>query len=208
MATQAWSANNEPDRATAIWDRLLGCFGDSLLRKFGKTPPPEWVGAIGMLNDFQLERGLRRLVFSGKTQAPALPEFVRLCRAVGGDDFDEGKPTLPRLAREDSFKGDAWDEAANRFLLGHFVTQIAKKTRVFGKPASYELLRASDADLRQLGIDRHYLDAGPDLVANTKKFVDAKNKWTADMRDLAVNGEVPVETQKAVWHDYISRVQL
>lgn len=209
MSTAQWSASrpDPEERATTIWDRLLGCFGDSLLRKFGKTPPAEWVGAIGMLNDRQIERGLKRLVFGGKNQPPSLPEFIRVCRAVGTDDFEEGDQKLPRLAHEDTFRGDVWDMAANRFLMGHIAKRVKQNTLCYGKPASYALLQAPAKDLQELGVDPHYLDASAEMIDRIKKLIAAKNDWAADMRDLAVKGSVPVETQQAVWHDYLNRAE-
>lgn len=187
---------------------MLGCYGDGLLRKYGKTPPPEWAGAIGMLSDNQLERGLRRLVFGGKPHPPSLPEFVRASRSVGSDEFDDGHPTLPQLAGPDTWTGDVWDAAANRHLLAHLVKQLTLKKAVsYGRPASYDMMRASEDDLKKLGIDRHYLDASGEFVDNINRLVKAKNDWATDMRDLAVNGHVPSDTQKAVWHDLISTAE-
>src|SRR5882672_7305325 len=124
-ANPEWSAN-KPDLATAVWDRLLGCFGESLLRKFGGEPPQEWIGAIGALNQRQIERGMRRILFGWKGGPPNLPDFMRLCRSVGTDEFDEGDSGLPKLAHDDGFKGDVWDEAANRYLLGH-IAKLMKR---------------------------------------------------------------------------------
>lgn len=201
-----WS-QNKTETARAIWSRLVGCFGDALLRKFGPEPPEEWIGALGMLTAAQHERGLRRLVFGWKGGPPSLPDFMRLCRAVGTDEFDEGVPALPALAAPDNFKGDVWDEAASRFLLGHIAKRMKQDPNFYGRPASYKMLAASEADLTQLGIDRHYLDASGEFVANVNKLVAAKKAWAEDMRDLAVNGEVPPSTQKAVWYDYFKTAE-
>lgn len=193
--------------ATAVWDRLLGCFGDSLLRKFGAEPPREWVGAIGALDHHQIERGMRRLLFSWKGGPPNLPEFMRLCRSVGSDEFDEGRSTFPQLTHDDGFKGDAWDMAANRYLLGHIAQRCKENPLHFGRPASYEMLQAPLKDLEQLGVDKHYLDASAEMVDKVGRLVAAKNAWAADMRDIAVKGEVPVEQQKSVWREYIARAE-
>ena len=195
------------DTAKAIWARLLGCFGDAMLRKYGAEPPHEWIGALGMLTAAQHERGLRRLVFGWKGGPPSLPDFMRLCRAIGTDEFDEGQPDQPRLPPPDAFAGDNWDMAANRYLMGHIAKRLSENPRFYGKPASYEAMRANDDDLRQLGLDKHNLDASGEFVDNVAKLVAAKNAWAADMRDLAVNGEVPPSTQKAVWYDLMNTAE-
>lgn len=201
-----WS-QNKTDVAKAIWGRLLGCFGEALLRKFGAEPPQEWIAGLSVLTSAQHERGLRRLVFGWKGSPPSLPDFMRLCRAVGTDDFDEGEPTLPRLAAPDAWQGDNWGAAANRYLLGHIAKRMKENPKFYGEGASYKLMQAPAKDIADLGIDKHYLDAKGAFVANVGKLVEAKNSWATDMRDLAVNGEVPPETQKAVWHDYINRAE-
>lgn len=206
-ANPEWSANKPDGRATAVWDRLLGCFGDALLRKFGAEPPQEWVGAIKSLRDPQIERGLRRLLFGWKGPPPSLPDFMRLCRSVGTDEFDEDNSDQLRIAKEDSFRGDIWDMAANRYLMGHIAKRLAATANFYGKPASVSLLRAPAKDLQDLGIDPHYLDASGQMVTQIIKLVAAKKEWAADMRDLAVKGEVPVEQQQAIWRDYISRAE-
>lgn len=175
-----------------------------MLRKYGAEPPQEWIGALGMLTAAQHERGLRRLVFGWKGGPPSLPDFMRLCRAIGTDEFDEGQPEQPRLPAPDTWHGDNWDMAANRYLMGHIAKRMAENPKYYGRPASYKLMQASDKDLDTLGIDKHCLDAEVDFVANVGKLVAAKDAWAADMRDLAVNGEVPPSTQKAVWYDLMS----
>jgi hypothetical protein len=50
-------------------------------------------------------------------------------------------------------------------------------------------------------------DASPEFIANVQRLVAAKKLWAADMRDMATKEGVPVETQKAVWHDYIDRAE-
>jgi hypothetical protein len=191
-----------------VWDRLLGCFGDALLRKFGAQPPQEWVGAIGALKQRQIERGMRRLLFGWKGGPPSLPDFMRLCRTIGGDEFDDGESKLPALTREDSFRGDEWDMAANRYLMGHIAKIMKKDPKRLGRPASVKLTQAPLKDLQDLGIDLHYLDANGEFVENVKRLVTAKNAWAADMRDIAVNGAVPVSDQQTIWHDYMKRAGL
>lgn len=196
-------------RANEIWRRFAGMFGaDALDRKFGAKPPPEWIGMLARLDDRQVDRGIRRLAYSGKPHIPSLPEFTKLCRSVGGDDFDEGERAQVRLpSPQSSWRGDAWDSVANTFLLGHIAKRMKKDPRVYGRPASYQMLQATQADLDQLGIDKPDLDASPEFINRVHALVAAKNAWADDMRDLAVNGEVPPSTQKAVWHDLIDRAE-
>jgi hypothetical protein len=171
-----------------------------LLRKFGAEPPQEWTTAIGYLKDPQLERGFRRMVFGWKGGPPSLPDFVRLCRSVGSDEFDEGSPSLPALSAPDAWVGDAWEMAANRYLMGHIAKQIAKNPRCYGRPASVKSMETRREDSPNG-------DASPQFVANVGRLRQAKALWAADMRDMARDDGVDVEIQKAVWRDYIGRAE-
>src|SRR6185437_102688 len=156
-----WSANNQ-ERARALWDRLLGCFGDPLLKKFGAEPPEEWVLALGSLDSRQIARGMRRIVFGWKGPPPSLPDFMRLCRSVGEDDFDEGPRPLERLNRDDGHE-DPWLMTANRHLLAHLLRVVGENPKCYGHPDE------------------------PGFVDNVQALVTAKNLWVADMRDLATH---------------------
>lgn len=187
---------------------MVGMFGgDAVERKFGSKPPPEWVGMLARLNDQQIDRGIRRLAYSGKPHMPTLPEFTKLCRSIGGDEFDEGDRPQRALPKPDAVEWNKWDMAANRHLLAHFIRRITERTNRYGRGASAQMLRAPVEDLRQLGVDEKLLDASGEFVSNVKRLIAAKNNWAADMRDLERNGEVPSETQKAVWNDYITTAE-
>ena len=168
--------NPAQSRTADIWTRFVGMFGgEAVARKFGDAPPAEWVGMVGQLNDYQLERGMRRLVYSGRANVPSLPEFLKLCRTIGNDEEFGETPALPP-PQDDGYRGDQWDIAANTHLLAYVVRQIAEGDKRYG-------------------------------LEDVARLVDAKRLWSADMRDLARNGEVPVSMQREVWADYIKRAE-
>jgi hypothetical protein len=108
------------DRTFSLWRRFGGLFGgDAVERKFGPNPPVEWVEMVGRMNDFELQRGLRRLVASGKAHVPTLPEFVKLCRAVGDDAEFGGSKATNALPAPPPAITDVWGSAANTHLLGY-----------------------------------------------------------------------------------------
>lgn len=166
----------------------MGCFGDALLRKFGAEPPQEWVGAVSALNHHQIERGMRRILFGWKGGPPNLPDFMRLCRSIGNDDFEEGPKPLA-LPNPDNWAGDKWDIAANMRLMSYLMRQVVKRTRVFGAPNSPQMKRTTDI------------------------LVGYKKRWAALMRDWDVNretGEIiepPMEDQNASWAGLIESAE-
>jgi hypothetical protein len=112
------------NRAAAVWRRLVGLFGaEAVTRKFGETPPTEWVAMIARLKDYELERGVRRLTNSGKTYVPSLPEFLKLCREVRNEDLDEPPAPMRQLAGPKSGM-DSWDEMANRHFLAYLLGRL------------------------------------------------------------------------------------
>ena len=106
-------------------------------------------------------------------------------------------------AKDDGWRGDFWDMAANQNLLNHIQYRLKNKMAFPGMPASYESMRMSDEDLRIVGLDKHNLDASPEFLTAIGKLICAKNNWAADMRDLSTNGQVSLETQRAIWVGYI-----
>lgn len=162
---------------------MSGLFGgDALERKFGSKPPDEWVATLSRLKDFEIDRGLRRLVYSGKPHVPSLPEFVRFCRLIADDEVDEG-PRFVALPTHDSQKFDRWSVDANTHFLGYITRAFETEPRRWGAPHS--------ADQR----------------AATEIAVRYKNAWTQDMREWDIDpstGEVLIpspEDQRRTWDD-------
>jgi hypothetical protein len=144
--------NQQPSRVESLWRRFAGMFGaDTLARKFGDSPTPEWTSLVNQLKDFELERGMRRLIRSGKSYVPAVPEFARMCREIGGDDnADENRrpllppPNIPGM--------DSWEMAANRHLLAYILRQQNLYRRGFNADETMLLVEGKKAwavDMRE-----------------------------------------------------------
>jgi hypothetical protein len=156
-------------RIGEVWGRLIGCFGgDAVERKYGKTVPPEWIAMISRLSDPQVDRGLRRLIYGGKAHVPTLPEFVKLCRAVGGEEFDEPTSTVTALpAPDDRF--DEWDMAGNRHLWNCIFAQM--KTRKFSETETRILVGFKNAwarDMREGNLDAATGEIKPPTIDEQK----------------------------------------
>lgn len=182
----------------------MGLFGDALLRKFDSEPPEEWVAAISMLNDFQLERGLKRMVFTWKGGPPNLPDFVRICRAIGDDDFDTPKQQIA-LPRRDEFKGDHWDIAGNMRLLKHITTLLAANSAALGKVLPVREVRSASGALICLESQ-----ASSEQVSATELLVAYKKAWSQDMREYvdSETGEIgrpPFAEQERTWNGVMDR---
>lgn len=175
--------------------RLLGCFGDSLLRKFGEEPPEEWCAVIRDLSDFQLARGMRRLVASGRTAAPSLPEFRSFCTRMGHDEDAAERP--PALGAPDTFAGDAWDIRANRLLLAHITKRLSVAPRCYGPIKPFNFRLQSDG--------RYENPASPEQAAATAVLVAYKCAWARDMREW--EGSPTGEEQRLAWEDCMSRAE-
>lgn len=107
------------ERASALWRSLGGFFGaDAVERKYGRTVPQEWVGAVSGLKDFELQRAMRRLAASGKAHVPTLPEFLKLARSVGDDAEFGGEKATHALTGPPDIT-DGWGAAANTHLMAY-----------------------------------------------------------------------------------------
>jgi len=173
--------SSQPSPASEVWRRFVGMFGgDAVERKYGKTIPPEWIAMLSRLKQFEIDRGIRRLAYSGKQHVPALPEFVKLCRSIGDDSIDEGRPKLAALPSPDS-SFDRWAIEANTHFLGYVTRRLADDPRAWGPPKSAEQAEC------------------------TRIAVQYKNAWAQDMREgkgTTTEGEFieyPPDEQKALW---------
>lgn len=166
-------------RASELWQRFCGLYGaDAVRRKFGDEAPPEWREAISQVSDFDLQRGMRRLMHGGKPYVPSLPEFIRACKVVGQDtEAGEGKPTYMLPAPEPAIT-DAWGAAAN----GHLLAWVLSNHRLF---------RSS---------------SGNDLPHVTAIAVHWKNRWAETMR-LASEDERH-DGGKDLWRNCMAQAEI
>jgi len=177
-------------RANEVWTRFVGMFGGPAVeRKFGLTPPPEWIAMMSRLTEFQIDRGIRRLAYNGAKDVPSLPQFTSLCRAIGNDEYDEGPQRLA-LPAPDTRKFDGCDIAANLRLLNYIKIRFAKEPRAWGAPGSIQLMEATQIAVRY------------------------KNAWAQDMRELGPpdleTGELPkytLQQQNATWDEGMRRAE-
>lgn len=175
-------------RATQLWQRLAGMFGaDSLERKFGISPPGEWIAAIGTLNDAQLANGLNGLVRDGSSHLPTLPEFIKQCRT--SPSFSAPQTRL--LQRGDDF--DKWSMAANDHLLAY----------IQRNPKHYH----PDASFGDDGHGSKRIHPGPEGTRRTRLLVDGKNGWAQCMRETQEDDRVDVETQKGMWELFMGAAE-
>lgn len=111
-----------------------------------------------------------------------------------------GPPEVSK-PRDDGFRGDRWDIAANRHLLGYITGQLAKNSRRYGRPASWQGMKT---------LTTPHADASPEFVRHVQMLVAHKNRWAETMReiDAASGGNgVPVEDQRDIWAECMRRAQ-
>jgi hypothetical protein len=109
-------------------------------------------------------------------------------------------PIAPAAAQSEP-EVDVWEAAGNQHLLAHIRRRLALNPQHFGRPATLAAMRQTTREKFP------HADASPDFVQNVKRLVRARNAWVADMRDVAVDGGVPVETQKSIWNEYIASAE-
>lgn len=186
---------------------MVGMFGgDAVERKYGKLPPAEWKVMLGRLKEFEVDRGIRRLAYSGKAHVPTLPEFTHLCRAVGDDSIEEGiqRPALPN---PDTFTGDEWDIEANQRLLKHITTTLAAKSSALGEVPGMQREYRNGKFFRLMSVP------SAQQVKTTAVLVSYKKAWAQDMREWGVDkttGEVVKPTtaeRESTWSSCMKRAQ-
>lgn len=112
-----WSASS--DKAGAVWTCLTEMFGSRLTRDYGESVPDAWRNAINSLNDYQLARGLRRVLARGSASAPTLPQFAKACRDVSSDDDERPAPVQQQIELQDL--RTKFEAFADHLLLNFFM---------------------------------------------------------------------------------------
>lgn len=169
--------NSQQSAATEVWRRFSGMFGaDAVERKYGREIPPEWTAMCGRLNEFQVQRGIRQLAYSGKSHVPSLPEFVKLCRDA---EHDVRPPVVHPVLTHETDADDPWGWLANRRLLQHITKVIAAEPRRYGTRDT------------------------PEFARNVNIVVAFKNRWADLMRDSATADGVAIADQEASWNECI-----
>ena len=56
----------------------------------GDKPSQMWIMAVSGFKDYEIERGLRKLLYKGSGTPPTLPQFVAACKY---SEEDEAEPT-------------------------------------------------------------------------------------------------------------------
>lgn len=199
--------NSQPSRVDAVWKHMVGMFGgDAVERKYGKLPPAEWKVMISRLKEFEVDRGIRRLAYSGKPHVPSLPEFTKLCRAVADDEHDDG-PQRAALPNPDTFAGDGWDIAGNMRLLKHITTALAAQSNALGEVPEIQREYKNGQFVRLKSVP------SAQQVETTAILVAYKKAWSQDMREWGVNettGEMiqpPMPAQDAAWNSCMQRAR-
>lgn len=177
------SADSSP--TAELWQRLGGLFGaDALERKFGRSIPSEWRGIVDRMSVPELERGMRRLVYSGKPHVPSLPEFVKLCKAVGDDGEFGGPKATHALPAPAPAVADAWGAVANNHLLAYTLKHHAQFR----------------GGMRMGGQPREWLNHRTAILARWK------NEWARLMRE-ADDADREPEAQKSLWAACITQAE-
>jgi hypothetical protein len=154
-----------------VWGCLGGLFGlDSVRRKFGPLPPPEWDSALHVLSDMQVQHGLSTLLKSGKTYVPTLPEFIGHCRSAR----EFVNPVSPAQQIEDN-RFDKWDIAGNQ----HFLAEVLRRMhwqKPFTAAETIVYVRWKNAWAR---------DCREEEVGDKGVSIEKQKLWWADVMERA-----------------------
>lgn len=186
--------SSQQSPAVEVWRRFTGMFGaDAVERKFGKGEiPPEWVAMCSRLNEYQIQRGIRQLAYSGKAHVPSLPEFVKLCRDA---EHDVRPSTVHPALTNHGAQMSPWELLGNRRLLKYITTVVSAKPQRYGRPASSAGMKPVEGEPLSPNAD-----ASPEFVRNVQTLVAMKNRWVELMLAAATEEGVPIVEQDDCWN--------
>jgi len=93
---------NNQDRALQVWKNLCEMFGGKFVSNYGEQPTQMWIATINGFKDYEIQRGLRKLLHKGSGTPPTLPQFVAACKYSEEEDQTPTPSTtaLPRIASQ------------------------------------------------------------------------------------------------------------
>lgn len=126
---------NKQDRALEVWKNLCEMFGSKFVSNYGENPSQMWIAAINGFKDYEVQRGLRKLLYKGSGTPPTLPQFVSACKYSDDEDTTPNPSTLalPRIASE--FDEPVWCHGQKCLL-----TYLWKSSRKYNDNELKELI--------------------------------------------------------------------
>jgi hypothetical protein len=157
MEGVAMSESYQSNEAERVWRALSEMYGSKVVRDFGESVPNVWRSAVGALNRFEIDRGLRRLTMQGGASPPTLPQFIKACKQTG-DDEGTIRPAQDHFLTPPSM--DKWREFGNRCLFAYLCTEGA---------ATVESLKVLVAEKNKIAAQ--YRDIETECAVTDEEFV-------------------------------------
>jgi hypothetical protein len=90
-------------------------YGNKFTAAYGESPSQMWTVTIAGFKDFEIERGLRKLLFKGSGTPPTLPQFVAACKYSEDDEPISAPVDAPKIASQ--FNEPVWCHGQKCFLI-------------------------------------------------------------------------------------------
>lgn len=84
----------------AVWTSLCEMFGSKFASNYGDKPSQMWAMSINGFKDYEIQRGLRKLLHKGSGTPPTLPQFIAACKYSEDEDTPAPTQALPKIASQ------------------------------------------------------------------------------------------------------------
>lgn len=115
-----------------------------------------WIMSINGFKDFEIQRGLRKLLHKGSGTPPTLPQFMAACKYSEEEEAAPSAPALPRLA-------SAYDEPVWSHGQKCLLTFLWKSTRRYTDAEVKEMVKIKNKlvyDFKQMLAEDSSLTGG------------------------------------------------
>lgn len=141
-------------------------FGSKFSSNYGDKPSQMWAMSINGFKDYEIQRGLRKLLHKGSGTPPTLPQFIAACKYSEEEDAAPNPSTvaLPRIASQ--YDEPVWSHGQKCLM-----TFLWKSSRKY-----------TEEELKKL------IEIKNKLVHDYKRILAEDNSLTgADIRDALFN---------------------
>jgi hypothetical protein len=132
-------------------------YGNKFTAAYGESPSQMWTVTIAGFKDFEIERGLRKLLFKGSGTPPTLPQFVSACKYSEEEDTPAStRLNAPRIASQ--YDEPIWCHGQKCLF-----TYLWISSRKYTEDELQELIQIKNKlvnDFRQVFAEDHSLTGG------------------------------------------------
>lgn len=111
-------------------------FGSKFISNYGEKPSQMWTASINGFKDYEIQRGLRKLLYKGSGTPPTLPQFMAACKYSEDEDSAPNPSIIALPSQSSQYDEPVWSHGQKCLL-----TYLWKSSRRYSDDEVKELVK-------------------------------------------------------------------